>query len=332
MERGSPKGSREQDPPDSQGEGNLHGGSDLSNPLAVSNAFQHTETNTGDLQKRLNLICNLQARLNNYSEQDCRAHREIVLRGVPTRGVKIPAIRSQVTDWANECLYVQDSDASCAEFQDIQRDSVVVLVPSEAKILALELMCCNPILDDKLAGMIFLSERLFVRDIYDISDLSEFALLFDAGHLNNFYVVDNFSDKVLSRFLHQGREEVAVVLSTWFYAGCIWRARAALLAFVPFAKCLDFRRQIRGGCVALLRRQEEEAKTTTGTLLRAISKPDADRIDLAGINFVRAFLDDDALLVLFSRAALTKATHHMERCFKNFYRRRCTQLQSQDAL
>lgn len=282
-----------------------------------------------NFQIRLNLVRDLQRRLESCSELDCISHRDNVLRGVPTRGVKIPSIRVQVTDWANERVRILDPSADINLAEPASSEAVFDLSPHEAKLLALDLMTCNPILDDKLAGMIFLSERLFVRDFYSLSDLSTFLILFDDGHFDNFYVVDNFADKVLSRFLHQGRSDAANILSTWFESSCVWRARAALLAFVPFAKDSIFRSQISNGCVALLQREEEEAKTTTGTLLRAVSKPDAELIDDDGMAFVCSFLNNDALLACFSRAALTKATHHMERRFKAQFRRRCTQLQSQ---
>jgi DNA alkylation repair enzyme len=257
---------------------------------------------------QLDALQRLQEMLNSRSDPDCVLHRSTVLRNVPTRGVRIPVIRALVTDWVAE----RQIDA---------------LQPADAAALAEGLMRSGPMLDDKLAGMILLSERLLIRGLYSLNDFPAFALLFDDGCLDNFCVVDHFAEKVLARFLHQIPISAAEILIQWCSAENMWRARAGLTAFLPYAKDDVLRPYIRNGCVILLQRSEDEAKTTTGSLLRAISKPDEEVTDTAGVQFVLDFLLDDGLLVQFSRSALTKATFHMDRTIKSDFRRRCTQLQ-----
>jgi DNA alkylation repair enzyme len=260
------------------------------------------------MQLEPGLVQRLQSMLDAKSDADCLRHRRTVLRNVPTRGVRIPVIRALVTDWVTE----RQIDA---------------LPPDAATALAEELMRSGPTLDDKLAGMILLSERLLIRGLYSLENFPVFGQLFDDGCLDNFCVVDHFAEKILSRFLHQTPERAAQVLLEWCSSDNLWRARAGLTAFLPYAKDENLRSYIRSGCIALLQRSEDEAKTTTGSLLRAISKPDEDVPDVAGVQFVMEFLLTDSFLIQFSRSALTKATFHMDRAVKSDFRRRCTQLQ-----
>jgi hypothetical protein len=227
-------------------------------------------------------------------------HRAVTLRGVPTRGAKVPAIRGAVAGWA--AGFIGGTRAV------------------DCRALALELIS-EPVIDDKLAGVLFAAESCV-------------GAVVDAG-LALFEVANAVAEKLLAPLLHLpsgggggARRDAAVhVLLRWCAQTAVspWRARAAVMAFAPsmYAKDVRLRGPIWIACSAVLSAGRTEAGMAVGTVLRSVSKPGGeDETGESGVMFVNRLLQDDVLLSGFDRESLAKAIVHFGKEQRDDVRRR----------
>jgi 3-methyladenine DNA glycosylase AlkD len=209
-------------------------------------------------------IADLQAELERRALPEKREWWESYVKGAPFRGTPMADIRAAVRDWL-----AADPEA-------------------DPRAAAEELMR-QPLSEDKLAGILILSEHLI--DGLGPADLPGFRALLADGHLAGWNNCDWFCVKVLGRMLERSpeRERIADELVEWTRDEDLWVRRAGLVAFVNLAPRGDaalpgLTRRVLDGAERNSRDGRRFAQTSVGWTLRELSKaaPDA----------VRHFLDE----------------------------------------
>jgi DNA alkylation repair enzyme len=254
-------------------------------------------------------VLDLQNALDPLATPDGHAHRASTLFEVPTRGVKLPAIRVAVASWAAQFTSAATS--------------------AECRALTLALLA-QTYLDDKLAGVMFASEACSGRGadggvLFGPADLYLLDAPLCEGQVDNFVIVNTLADKILSPLLYEGggaRAETMPLLLQWCAGAATapWRARVAIVAFssAVYAKDGDLRGPIWDGCTAILGAGLNAATTAVGSVLKAVARPNADEEptdeDLEdGRAFVWRMLLDMRYLRGFDRESLTKAIYHFNK-------------------
>ncbi len=134
------------------------------------------------------------------------------------------------------------------------------------------------------AALIVLHELL--ADHLRVADLSSFARLFEAGHLDDPAMVDGFAMRVLGTLLRRvrGRAEVARGLAQWRTAETVWQRRAACVAFTALAPQGDAALPglvplILAVCATVVWSYERFDQTAVGGLLCELSRAEPARVD-----------------------------------------------------
>ncbi len=234
----------------------------------------------------------LQAMLQNHAKSETRVWWEnYVKESAPFIGVRMPLIRSLVQQWHREHV------AGRLDLPE-QVDLALALF-AEAHT------------EEKLAGTLFLQEILLpVGAVICTHDIERFAALFDSGNIYDWNTCDWFCVKVLGPLIQANGVACANQIAGWRSAENLWRARAALVAFVNVASERRYYPAIEVSCGTLIRRPERFAKTAVGWILRDISRYDEA--------FVRAILEQN--IQHFSAESLKNATKYFGKETQKQYR------------
>ena len=212
---------------------------------------------------------------------------ERYLRGTATfRGVKMADVRRVVHGWNR----TDGADFTAAA----KKELAIALLREEAT-------------EDKLAGMLFLSEVLLPAGDLGLRDVARFAGLFRDGSLADWNACDWFCVKVLGPLAEQAGPRCARTIADWRSSGNLWQRRAAGVTFIPVAKRGDenfsgFTTLLLRVCDATVRDPDRFAQTGTGWVLRELSMAEPDRVS----QFVAKRLDH------FSAEALRAATSKLD--------------------
>ena len=212
------------------------------------------------------MIEGLQAELERRSDPGKRAWWENYVKGASFRGTPMREIRSTVAGW----LAARPG-----------------LTTTEIKQLAFELIR-EPLTEDKLAGVLILSEHLI--DELSVDDLPAFRALLAEEHLGDWSSCDWFCVKVLGRMLERSSEpeRVADQLIEWTRSDELWVRRAGIVAFVNLAPKGDaalpgLTERVLTGAERNAADNRRFAQTSVGWVLRELStsNPEAVRRFLA---------------------------------------------------
>lgn len=227
-------------------------------------------------------IALLQTDLHAHADPKAKAWWENYVKGSPPFiGVKMPVIRRLLQQWHRE--HVAEA-----------------LPPAEQFELALALFA-GQYTEEKLAGTLFLQEILLPAGAIDPNTaIPRFAALFDEGLIYDWNTCDWFCVKVLGPLIESTRADSANAILGWHKAANLWRARAAVVAFVNLVTSRSYDSRLAAACAVLIQREERFAKTAVGWILREISRHDEA--------FVRQVLD--ANLTHFSTESLNNATKY----------------------
>ena len=229
----------------------------------------------------------IQASLQDHAAARTRRWWERTLRGAATfRGVKMADVRRVVHAW---------NRADGANF-----------TPAAKKELALALVR-EDATEDKLAGMLVLSEVLLPGGDLGLRDVARFAGLFRDGCVADWNTCDWFCVKVLGPLAAQAGPRCARTIADWRSSGNLWQRRAAGVTFIPVANRGDenfsgFTTLLLRVCDATVRDPDRFAQTGTGWVLRELSRSEPERVS----QFVAKRLDH------FSAEALRAATSKLD--------------------
>ncbi|HEX2128230.1 MAG TPA: DNA alkylation repair protein [Solirubrobacterales bacterium] len=214
-------------------------------------------------------VAEIQDHLADRASPEKRAWWENYVKGASFRGTPMGEIRRVVS------AYVKGHED---------------LGDRELKALAYELIA-QPLSEDKLAGILLLSEHLM--DALDARDLPSFRSLLADGQLGDWNSCDWFCVKVLARMLERAEDPQAVAqaLIAWTASDDLWVRRAGLVAFVNLAPrgdaALDgLASYVLEGAERNVKDARRFAQTSVGWVLRELSRAHPDA--------VRAFLDRHA--------------------------------------
>ena len=233
------------------------------------------EPTPGDL-----VIAGLQQELERRADPEKKSWWESYVKGAAFRGTPMGEVRKVVA------ALVRDNPQ---------------LGEAELKALACELIA-QPLTEDKLAGVLLLSEHLVDRLRPD--DLPMLRGLLAAGHLADWNSCDWFCVKVLGRMLASASDpqRLADELIAWTASDDLWVRRAGLVAFVNLAPRGDaalegLTRRVIEGARRNVADRRRFAQTSVGWVLRELSKSEPDE--------VRAFVAEhgDAMSAEARRAA-----------------------------
>jgi len=213
-----------------------------------------------------------------------------VKESAPFIGVKMPLIRSLVHQWHREHITGR-------------------LDLPEQVDLALALFA-GAYTEEKLAGTLFLQEILLPAGAVNYErDIDRLATLFDSGRIYDWNTCDWFCVKVLGPLIQANGLACAKRIAEWRSAENLWRARAALVAFVKVASERMYYPAIEVSCATLIRRPERFARTAVGWILRDISRYDEA--------FVRTVLEQN--IQHFCAESLKNATKYFPKeCQKRY--------------
>ena len=212
------------------------------------------------------MIDELQAELERRADPAKKAWWESYVKGAAFRGTPIAEIRSAVAAWL----------ATRPE-----------LSTTQLKQLACELIR-QPLAEDKLAGVLVLSEHLLGE--LGTDDLPAFRTLLAEGHLGDWNSCDWFCVKVLGRMLERSceRARIADQLIEWTCSDELWVRRAGMVAFVKLAPKGDaalpgLTERVLTGAKRNAADRRRFAQTSVGWVLRELStsEPGAVRRFLA---------------------------------------------------
>ena len=212
------------------------------------------------------MIAELQHALQERADPDKKRWWENYVKGAPFRGTPMAEIRSVVGGFV---------------------DAHPELGEGELTTLACELIA-QPLSEDKLAGILLLSEHLIGGLTLD--DLPMLRGLLASGHLGDWSSCDWFCVKVLGRMLTRAEDPqpLADELIAWTASDDLWVRRAGLVAFVNLAPkgdaALDgLTRRLIEGARRNVADERRFAQTSVGWVLRELSKsaPDAVRAFVA---------------------------------------------------
>jgi 3-methyladenine DNA glycosylase AlkD len=223
------------------------------------------------------LVRRLQDALDRSSSGATKAWWERYLKGaIAFRGVGIPQIRSALAVWRS--------------------DSGVGSWPlADQFALALRLFE-EPMAEDKLAGVLFLQEYLHDGVPWRES-LRQYGSLFERRLIADWNTCDWFCVRVLGPAIATHGRACARTVSRWSQSPELWKARAAVIGFVPVIAELDYHPLLLRASTVLIRRDERFAKTAVGWILRDLSKHDP--------RSVTEFLNEN--LVYFSTESVRNA-------------------------
>lgn len=208
------------------------------------------------------VIAELQQELERRSDPAKKTWWENYVKGAAFRGTPMGEVRKVVADF-------------------VARHGA--LSAAELKGLASEL-AAQPLSEDKLAGVLLLSEHLIDR--LGVDDLPMLRDLLAAGHLGDWNSCDWFCVKVLGRMLERADdpEKLADELIAWTRSDDLWVRRAGLVAFVNLARRGDaalpgLTRRLLEGAQRNAADPRRFVQTSVGWVLRELSRsrPDAVR-------------------------------------------------------
>ena len=201
------------------------------------------------------MIEGLQAELERRADPEKKAWWENYVKGATFRGTPMAEVRSAVGRWLET-------------HPELSRTRI--------KHFAYELIR-EPFAEDKLAGVLILSEHLI--DELGIDDLPAFRTLLADEHLGDWSACDWFCVKVLGRMLVRSsdRERIADQLIGWTGSDELWVRRAGLVAFVDLAPKGDaalpgLTERIITGAERNASDERRFAQTSVGWVLRELSK------------------------------------------------------------
>ena len=207
------------------------------------------------------MIGELQKELQRRADPGKKAWWENYVKGASFRGTPMREIRSAVARWLG----------AHPELRTIR-----------LKGLAFDLMR-EPLAEDKLAGVLILSEHLI--DELSPEDLPAFHTLLADEHLGDWSACDWFCVKVLARMLERAaeREQVADELIEWTRSDKLWVRRAGLVAFVNLAPKGDaglpgLTDRVLEGAARNVTDKRRFAQTSVGWVLRELSKSEPDAV------------------------------------------------------
>jgi 3-methyladenine DNA glycosylase AlkD len=207
------------------------------------------------------LIGELQPELERRADPDKKAWWESFVKGAAFRGTPMREIRGAVVEWLGA-----------------RPD----LSPAQRKRLAIELMR-QPLSEDKLAGMLVLSEHTI--DELGLDDLPAFRALFAQGHLADWGVCDWFCVKVLGRMLERcpERERIADELIEWTRSDNLWMRRAGIVGFVKLAPrgnpaLPGLTARVLAGAARNAADSRRFAQTSVGWVLRELSSAEPEAV------------------------------------------------------
>lgn len=234
----------------------------------------------------------LRARLRAHADPGRRRWWENYVKdAAPFLGVPMGTIRRELHAWYRERVDGEITPAA-------QRDLALALLAGRTS-------------EEKLAGILYMQELLLPAGVIDCGDdLTRFAALFDGGQIHDWNVCDWFCIKVLGPLIGARGAGCATRVAGWRDAGNLWRARAALVAFVPLAEERAYYPEIEVSCAVLIRRPERFAKTAVGWILREVAAHDPA--------FTGAVID--AHLPHFSSESLANATKRLDPATRARYR------------
>ena len=212
------------------------------------------------------VIEELQAELERRASADKKAWWENYVKGASFRGTPMREVRSAVGRWL---------------------DAHPELSLRQTKDLVHELLR-EPVTEDKLAGILILSEHLI--DELGVEDLPGFRALLAEEHLGDWSSCDWFCVKVLGRMLARSgeRERIADEIIEWTRSDDLWVRRAGLVAFVNLAPKGDaalpgLTERLLIGAERNAADERRFAQTSVGWVLRELSaaEPEAVRRFLA---------------------------------------------------
>lgn len=177
-------------------------------------------------------------------------------RAMEFRGVRMADIRSVV----REAYGAQALDG---------------LTPEGRTSIALALLR-QQVAEDKLAGILLLSERLLpAGDLAWESAIPEFATLFGEGAVADWNTCDWFCVKVLGPLAQgEGRRCVRAIMA-WRDSAPLWQRRASAVAFVNLAKRGDdfyrgFVTELLKTCAVVAKSRERFAQSGVGWVVREL--------------------------------------------------------------
>jgi 3-methyladenine DNA glycosylase AlkD len=238
------------------------------------------------------LIGQLRENLQKHTDPKTKVWWENYVQGsAPFMGVKMGLIRRELHQW-------YETQVTGRVAPDQQLDLALALFGGEYT-------------EEKLAGTLFIQEILLPAGLVACPrDVDRFGALFDDGLIYDWNVCDWFCVKVLGPLIEKEGRACADAIAQWREAENLWRARAALVAFVPVAEDSGYYAAIAASCAVLIRREERFAKTAVGWILREISRNDE--------TFVRQVLDQN--IRHFSLESLKNATKYFSKESRVYYR------------
>ena len=225
------------------------------------------------------MIERLQSRLQSNADPKKKEWWEAYLKQVITfRGVPMDVIRREVREW----------------------------LPADNRVdLALELIR-EPLAEDKLAGILILSEHVVPAGTPPGSELlPAMEPLFEQGHIADWNTCDWFCVKFTHRLVVRDGPDLAPAIAAWSDANTLWQRRAALVSFVSLApkgddNWPDFVEMLLGICAKNMKDPARFSQTGVGWALRELSKAEPDQ--------VAAFVDSHTLSREARKMALAKIT------------------------
>lgn len=211
------------------------------------------------------MIAPLQEALQQHADPARRAWWTRYLKGTAAfRGVTMQQVRAEVRAWVAQ-------GAGPAE--------------PPAQVEAALALLAEPLTEDKLAGVLLLTEHVLPTGaISSAVLLPRLAEVFDAGHLADWNSVDWLSVKALAGWLGREGPPCASRLVGWADAPVLWRRRAAAVAFVPLAPHAPrhfpgFADALIEICTQNVQDPARFSQTSVGWALRELSKAAPDRVE-----------------------------------------------------
>eukprot|EP00892_Ulva_mutabilis_P007667 jgi/Ulvmu1/5272/UM022_0066.1 len=226
----------------------------------------------------------IQTMLANESDQKYSVDMNAYMKGVIScRGVKAPAIKRIVKEWK----------AGVSE-STLHKDTGFDLMSSEY-------------LEDKIAGAILLQESYSSRDsrcyqqpLDHISEIQRIEQLFNHGLVPGWAATDSICHRPLATLVKSASgqpegtacsiEQCCAEILSWRHTTDVWKARAAVVTFVPFARkpalYERFQRDLLEAAAVTVKHPERFVQLGTGWMLRDLGKQDAE----AMLTFCRTHL------------------------------------------
>ena len=167
---------------------------------------------------------------------------------------------------------------------DTWRRAGVDQLDAEAQVELALAQFAEPYCEDKLAGVLALSELLLDR--LTLGHVAALARPFERGHIEDWSTCDWYCVKVLGRFVAMGehRRPRAEAIAGWRTAPTLWQRRAAAVSFVNLAPQGDaffdgFTDLLLNVCTANVADPARFSQTSVGWLLRELSGAEPARVE-----------------------------------------------------